>query len=566
MRRLTLVLPLLVLALFIAAAQTPAQQEVTLKAISYHPQPTTTIRTDTNLVDIGVVVRDAKGHAVSGLTKADFQVRDDNKDREITSFTVTNFAPAASTAKAASAPAAAIATPAAAPGQPRFVGLVFEDINTPNTDLNHAKVAAKRFLKEGLGANDRVGIFTTSAFEVLPFTRDVGKISEAIDNVKARDGQARTTTCPLLSEYDSYLIANDLDPTDLRLKATEYNNCAHACTGKALCVVATTYVQSLSNALWTEIQTNTLEIFKSLGTIVNYMATLPGNRVMLLASSGFISHTLEAEEDRLTERALRANVVINSLDARGLYTQEFEVGQGANPESIQRQHLSSMNAKSDASDAMVSLASSTGGLMFENNNDLNLGFRELGMQPEVSYLLAISPDVLDTKYHHLKINLTNKAHLTVQARKGYVASPRTPAAPPVQRRLDTEVFTTNQVDDAPVKVFATPETTPDGKQMARLTFHVDISRAQFHEQDGARRQQYRMVAAFLDANGQFVTGVEAMLQLALKPETFSKGMNGGLNADMRMDVPVGAYRMRTVVVEGDDNGRYAIATQPVVFK
>ncbi len=563
---------ILVFPLLIASAQAPVQQELTLKAVPYHPQPATTIRADTNLVDIGVVVRDARGHSVGGLTKADFQVRDENKERDITSFSVVNFLPAVPAAKATSAPVTGSATPA--PSQPRWVGMVFEDIGSQATDLNHAKIAAKRFLSDGLAANDRVGIFATSNGLVLPFTRDVARISEAIDNIKFRDqpGTAPLTPSPVFGVTTSIDIAEQYaDPADLTLKAVEYNNCAHVCASKrggGSCIEATSYVQLLSNALWAEIHANSLNTFQSLEHIVDYMSNLQGTRVVLLASSGFISHTLEWEEDRVTSKALRANVVINSLDARGLYTQEFEVGQGATPQTIQRQQFSSMNAKSDASDALVSLASATGGLMFENNNDLNLGFHELGMQPEVSYLMAVSPDVLDGKYHHLKVGLANnKGHLTVQARKGYVASPRTPASQPAPpRRLDTEVFTTSLLADAPVTVYVTPEKSPDGKPVAHLTFHVEIAKAQFHEQEGARKQQYRMIAALFNAEGVFVTGVEAQLQLALKPETYQKGLNGGLNADMRIEVPGGSYRMRTVIVEGDDNGRYATAAQPVEFK
>ena len=71
---------------FFAAAQSLSPQEVRFQGVPYFPKPATTIRADTNLVDIGVVVRDNRGHAVGGLTKADFDVRDDGKHREIVAF------------------------------------------------------------------------------------------------------------------------------------------------------------------------------------------------------------------------------------------------------------------------------------------------------------------------------------------------------------------------------------------------------------------------------------------------------------------------------------------------
>ena len=51
------------------------------------------------------------------------------------------------------------------------------------------------------------------------------------------------------------------------------------------------------------------------------MGTLPGSRSVVLVSPGFlltIDH--RADETDLMDRAIRANVTISSLDARGLYT------------------------------------------------------------------------------------------------------------------------------------------------------------------------------------------------------------------------------------------------------
>jgi VWFA-related protein len=562
------------------AAQTPVQQEMTLKAVPYYPKPATTIRTETSLVDIGVVVRDSKGHAVEGLTKASFEVRDENKPREIAAFTVQRFAPA----KPAAGPATATGStpPASATAQPRWVGMVFEDIDTPFENLYNAKAAAKRFLKDGLAANDRVGIFTTSSGQILTFTTDVAKIAAAIDDVKFRGRQVRSTSCPLLTEYDAYRIANGLDPEGLGLKAQEYGNCSNVCPAggggrksrsspfPTACDEAVNYVQSLSKSLWAQVRINSQSNFQSIEDIVNFMSHLQGTRVMLLASSGFVSGTLETEEDRLIEKALHANVVINALDAKGLYTGAFEVGDGATARSITRQQISMLDGKSSANDILGNLADATGGLFFHNNNDLDEGFHEVGMQPEVSYLLGISPDLLDSKYHHLKVILKDGKRLTLQARKGYVASPRTPAgnepALPPQRRLDSEVFTTSLLHDAPVTVSASSEQSPEGNAMARLTFHVDIATTNFRMLDGARQQRYRMIAALFDAEGGYVAGVEGSLDFALTEATYQKVVPAGLNADLHVRITPGSYRLRTVVVEGDENGRYALAMQPVEFK
>ena len=72
---------------------------------------------------------------------------------------------------------------------------------------------------------------------------------------------------------------------------------------------------------------------------------------------------------------------------------------------------------------MAILAAGTGGLFFQNNNDLDLGLRELGLLPEYSYSLAFAPPgAPDGKYHTLKVRLKQSRGYEVQARPGYFAA------------------------------------------------------------------------------------------------------------------------------------------------
>ncbi len=586
--RQMLALPLLAGAA-VLAAQSLDPQEAHLTVAWYLPKPAVTIKVETRLVEIGVVVRDSHGHSVGGLAKSDFEVRDEGKRREITAFSVQSLVPAGTAA--AHAPSAQGAAPTAAPSaepQPRWVGMVFDDISMPPSDLYNAKAAAKRFLKDGLAANDRVGVFTILRGQVLPFTADAAKIAEAIDKVTLQERKVRSEGCPLFTQYDAYQIANGLDPMALQVKAREYARCSGVCgdiyargsTNPDACPKAVIGVQMMARLLWEEVRLNSQNTFRTLDGIVDFMARMQGTRVILLASSGFLSGTLEFDEGQLVDKALRANVVINSLDAKGLYTMDApEMGQGSDVRSVTYHQLQGSRPKAALNDAMGDLADSTGGLFFHNSNDLDLGFKELGMQPEVSYLLGVAPEVLDAKFHRLKVSLTQVGlpaarHAIVQARKGYLAAPEKPEEQEpfdrglnaAERRMDKEVFTTSRLEEAPVTVAISSGKSAEGHPNAQLTFHVDIGKVQFHDQDGARAQNFHMIAALLDAQGTFVTGAEAALEFALKEATYQRIAAGGFNAKITLDAPAGSYRLRTVVVEGDENGRYSTATQPAEIR
>jgi hypothetical protein len=182
----------------------------------------------------------------------------------------------------------------------------------------------------------------------------------------------------------------------------------------------------------------------------------------------------------ISRRALHANVVINSLDAKGLYTEDLlETGMGASVRSITQQQVLGSRPKEDTNSAMGNLADSTGGLFFHNSNDLSLGFRDLGMQPEVSYLLAFAPPAPDGKFHRLKVSLTKARHEHVQARPGYMSVAVPAEKPAVERAIDREVLSGRELNDVPVQWKRGRTSSETGKPLARLAFVWDVGKMPF---------------------------------------------------------------------------------------
>src|SRR5580704_13440129 len=71
-------------ACLVSAQQT---DEVRVSAHAY-AQPQLHLTAQANLVQLEVVVRDPRGHAVGGLKQGDFEVLDEGKPREIAAFSV----------------------------------------------------------------------------------------------------------------------------------------------------------------------------------------------------------------------------------------------------------------------------------------------------------------------------------------------------------------------------------------------------------------------------------------------------------------------------------------------
>jgi VWFA-related protein len=110
------------------------------------------------------------------------------------------------------------------------------------------------------------------------------------------------------------------------------------------------------------------------------------------------------EADRLIDEAIRARVVINSLDARGLSpTPLFFAGRF--------QWL------------QMRVTDGTGGTYIRDTNDLNGAVERLAATPKYIYVLGFSPQGVkpDGSFHRLTVKLREGRNLSVQARGGYTA-------------------------------------------------------------------------------------------------------------------------------------------------
>ncbi len=167
--------------------------------------------------------------------------------------------------------------------------------------------------------------------------------------------------------------------------------------------------------------------YRHIEEAMRQLSAMPGQRVMVFVSPGFIPSTLWSETSDLIDRASHAGIVINTIDARGLYTPDL-MGDIADPPHDSARTIgfkSSYRLQSQTAQDQVleQLAYGTGGTFFHNRNDLDEGLRQAVAAPPLSYLLGFSPQNLkvDGRFHGLKVSLTSKQKYSIQARNGYYA-------------------------------------------------------------------------------------------------------------------------------------------------
>jgi VWFA-related protein len=531
--------------------------------VSSHPY-VPALRADTRLVEIVALVRDGHGKAVAGLTKDDFRVLDDGKERLIDHFIVENtLHESLNDSKSASA---TDGLKSGAP--PRFLALFIDDVNGKDealgADLPRTLTAAEKFVKEARKAGIRIGVFTASGEPKLDFSSDQERLIEAISAVKPhiRMRESGLTLCPRITPYLAYQIAYERDRSAMR--SVIYDS------GQKSCAVTQQNVMAQAEETWRQVKLISADTLSSLGHVVDYLGTMPGKREIIMASSGFLAVSMQAQKDQVIKRALRAGVVVNTLDSKAIFGEEpaglraedpvgYCCGPGAHVAAGRQQMYQTIETPlrlDTLNDPMANLAEGTGGVFFHNNNDLAAGFRKLGAEPDVSYRLSFRPEgvTADATYHKLKV--TAKKY-SVQARPGYFASAEKES---LQAKIDREILADDTVAEFPVGI-----AVQQAKGAFSVIVSIDISKLGFATQGDRRVQKIAFTTALIDAQGKMAAAKESTMDLSLTDATFKLLASTGVNAKVTFEVPAGAYKLRQVAEEGIE-GKIACSSHAIEVK
>src|SRR6266566_4808137 len=280
----------------------------------------TTFKVRVNLVLVRVVVRDQQGKIVSNLKKEDFQLYDNRKPQTISSFSLET--PEKRTASAVSSAAAEGSSSSAdvAGGKAivlpqRFVSMVFDDVHLSMSDAVFVRDSATRFFG-ALAASDRVSLNTTSGQLTQDFTDDHEKLAEALFGILPRSLRSHNShECPDVGYYQADLIVNKSDQQALDVATEEAIQCAFN-GDETMRVPAQSLAQAAADRAVVQGDNETQYAYRHLQDVVRHLANMPGQRVLVLVSPGFIPSTLQSEASEMVDRATRANIVINTIDAR----------------------------------------------------------------------------------------------------------------------------------------------------------------------------------------------------------------------------------------------------------
>jgi VWFA-related protein len=538
-----------------SGGQTQTPDKSSPEVASHDSQPTFTTRS--NLVLVRVVVRDKDGRVNGTLQKDDFQLFDKGKPQVISKFSVEK------TGRKVDVPASG-APADKSPGEPapptppdRYVAYVFDDLHLSFGDLAQARTAAERHLSESLAATTRAAIYTTSGHPQLDFTDDIAKLRDTLLRIQpASTGAMIGTGCPKVSYYQADLIRNKNDPMALQAAMQDAFLCAQL-DPQTMLNVAQSMAQSEASRVVALGEQDSRLSLRLLNDVIRRISAMPGQRSVVVVSPGFLVLDQRYDEIEIMDRAIRANVTINSLDARGLYALVPGGDASQSGGSIASLTLRTQYQRDSANaegDVLGELADGTGGTWIHNTNDLAEGFKRIAVAPDYYYILGFSPQNLkfDGSYHNLKVALKNPAGLTLQARRGYFAPKHeADAAQEAKREIEETLFSRDEWHDIPVELHTQFFKSSDVAAKLSILARIDVRQLRFRKADGRNLDVLTVVAGVFDRNGNYINAVEKTVDMHLRDESLASKLSSGITVRTGFDVTPGSYFVRIVVRDAE---------------
>ena len=408
-----------------------------------------TVKAGVTAVLVDVVVRDKRGQPVRDLQQADFEVVEDGVPQEIASFT-RMFDGAVMTASAlraapVPAPAAGVGAPLPASSGPAVTAVVFDRLNPEARRL--AVKAAQDYLGANEQAADYIGVFgiDLALTSYAPFTRNREVLRRALDKIGSRSS----------ASFNSPEQREAKAAADTRAEAAEQIAAtAEAAGGPGASQAVGT---APGEAILAQMQSKMLQDFdvmerdqqgyattNGLLAIVSALRRLPGRKSLVFFSEGVaIPPAVQRLFRGVIDAANRANVSIYTMDAAGLraeseqakirdqVNQAAKVGintgyassGGANNAPLtQRLEKNEDVLRQDPRTGLAELAQDTGGLAFDNTNNLRQAFDRIETDLRNYYLLGYAPtnDTYDGRFRTIEVTV-KRPGVTVAARKGYYA-------------------------------------------------------------------------------------------------------------------------------------------------
>lgn len=425
-------------------------------SVAFGQDPRTTddvVRITTDLVQTGVVVVDKQGKFVDGLKPEDFVLKIDGQTitpsffERVIAGTLREEKLEGSVGKGAVAPPPATGVTY----KGRTIIFFIDDLHLSPASVQKTRTSILEFVENEMSLDDQVAVATPSGqigflqrfSDLKPVVRAaVGRLNhkpytvrdfEQIPmteyqamRIEQGDSSAADYFVSELVKANNVRVPGGLGPPNggpIGAAKDQDQRRTQGMTGET----AKRVVKDRANMLMRQSESVTSATLTALESIMRSVSTMSGRKLVFLISDGFFlndrSSGYSNKISRITDAAVRGNLVIYSVDARGLGgTTDASSNRHDALGQLARTNVGELQASQDG---MNALAVDTGGKAFFNTGRLNDAIKDGLRETSNYYLLAWRPNAEDQKspnFKRVEISIPSRPDLSVRVARGFFAT------------------------------------------------------------------------------------------------------------------------------------------------
>lgn len=539
-----------------------------------------TVRIETELIQTGVMVFDKSGKFIDGLRQNDFELTVEGKPTPLSFFERIVGTPSASssslTPRGGTKGADSNVARAAAAGGARTIIFFADDLHLSFESRKRARDLIKHFLDEEFTDEDMAAVVSSSGrlgflqqFTDNPAVLRAAAARLGDDNIR----EAGDRLIPPMSEEEALLID--------RYDSQVTEKFAAEIMAEHMAVSMDDAMQQARSRARNVLQMAALvarNTYSALEQTVRRSAQMPGRKIVMLISDGFLLDTANTNSSdrlrRVTDAAARANAVVYTFDARGLdATPPTGTGPGA--------YRVKSAERFDMQEPLNSIAEGTGGRFIKNKNDMRPDISKALIEASRYYLLAWRPDPElrgKDKFRRVEVKVKGRPELVVRMQNGYleevpkdalvakgepknVKATAATAAPldPSEEQLRTALNSFAPKTGLPTSL-SVNYLEAEGGSVLTAAVRVDGAAVDFTREGGTVKADVDVVGVVYDSKGKAEATFSRRLLLSAPASRFEGGRTPNVYYNYQTKLTPGLHQMR-VATRDAKTGRVGSAVQ-----
>jgi VWFA-related protein len=502
--------------------------------------PSFTIRANTRLVLVDVVVTDKKGQPITGLKAEDFTVEENGKKQKIATFS-----PPATDQKAPQPLTAGLLTNRPEYLKPAGVPtvLLLDAANSHFLDQGYGRGQMLKYVLQQSEAGAPMAVMTlTDRLRVLQnFTSDPRILTIAIKKLQPQE--------PILQSMTA--LANV--PVSPNAQFAE------------LVAISQAQVETFQNqATGYVLERRTLITIEAMRDLSRALGGLPGRKNVVWLTAEF-PFDLIPEDTNMGNAELLANLpdvvhqyseMTNSAgnalsQQRALHNQEIRQAQFALASAgvaiypVDMRGMKGIDVNTASS--LEELARDTGGKAYVNQNEIKNGIALAASDEKASYALGYYPEnkKWDGKFRTIKVKVDH-GDREIRYRKGYFALDLTQVKNPNYESDVAEALEFN-APATQISFMAQAKSTAPGK--VRVMFLVDAHTLSAEDTSDGKKMNVSLYASAYTANGKSLGTRTLKVDRAFDAATYQQILTKGMMVPIDIDLPAGAKQLRLAVLD-----------------